>query len=687
MDDVSKRWRTAMDDVGKKPAQIEAANLREVSEEDLKRILAAHETWVESDKKEGARAALTDVNLQGAGLEGANLQGANLRFANLQGVHLHTTNFQGARLLKANLQEANLAQTTLQGAELVEANLQGATLFRAKLQGADLTLANLQGADLTDANLRNANLTHANLRDANLSHAKLQGADLREADLQETDLRDANLQNTNLSDAKLSDVTGLFADKLAGANLSNAKLPEDIAAFDGLARVEEVSRIARPIFIGLLAGCVYSWLTIATTTDARLLTNSASSPLPIIGTEIPIAGFYWVAPILLLGVYLYLHLYLQRLWARLAGLPAVFPDGTPLDMKVYPWLLSGLVRAHFKLLKGKRPLLSRLENRAAIFLAWWIVPVTVLVFWLRYLPRHDWFGTGLHVALLVVSIGSAILLHRHAAATLCRDVTAFRWRRPGSDRRTYQGAVALGFGVVFALVSLGAIEGDAHRAGRNNAVIFGGPATWVPAAFDRIGYRTFANFRERTVSTRPEDWWKATSPEKELEAVRGATLSDSDLRYADAIRAFLVKADLRRANLQKANLVGADLQGAKLIGADLQGANLIGANLQGANLIGANLQGADLDFAKLQKANLGGANLQGADLSGANLQGADLGGANLQGADLDGANLQGADLRGAQNLTSEQLDEACGEDKTKLPYYLADYQMQPCPEPKQSPSN
>jgi hypothetical protein len=49
---------------------------------------------------------------------------------------------------------------------------------------------------------------------------------------------------------------------------------------------------------------VYSWLTIATTTDVRLVTNSASSPLPIIGTEIPVVGFYW-APALLLAMYLY----------------------------------------------------------------------------------------------------------------------------------------------------------------------------------------------------------------------------------------------------------------------------------------------------------------------------------------------------------------------------------------------
>ena len=86
-------------------------------------------------------------------------------------------------------------------------------------------------------------------------------------------------------------------------------------------------------------------------------------------------------------------------------------------------------------------------------------------------------------------------------------------------------------------------------------------------------------------------------------------------------------------------------------------------------------------------AKLRDAKLQGADLGSAKLQGAVLFRAKLQGAKLHGANLQGTNLTKAKNLTREQLDEACGDDKTKLPDDLADYQMKPCPKPEQSPSN
>ena len=84
---------------------------------------------------------------------------------------------------------------------------------------------------------------------------------------------------------------------------------------------------------------------IGTTADVDLILNTATSPLPIINTPIPIADFYWVGATILAAVYCYLHLYLLRLWRALATLPAMFPDGTALDEKADPWLLTGLVRA------------------------------------------------------------------------------------------------------------------------------------------------------------------------------------------------------------------------------------------------------------------------------------------------------------------------------------------------------
>jgi hypothetical protein len=147
-------------------------------------------------------------------------------------------------------------------------------------------------------------------------------------------LIDAKLQAVDLREANLKKAVFVRCTQPAGAELAGAKLPGTILKFEGLAIVEQISRNARTIMFSMLLACVYTCLTIATTTDPLLLTNSISSPLPIIRTEIPIAGFFWVAPLILLSFYLYFHIYLQRLWETLADLPAVFPDGSRLDKRV-----------------------------------------------------------------------------------------------------------------------------------------------------------------------------------------------------------------------------------------------------------------------------------------------------------------------------------------------------------------
>ena len=112
------------------------APLREVSPEELQRILEAHRKWMESEGKEGERA-----DLQRAALRGVKLQGAALGWADLQGASMFGASLQGAALGWANLEGANLAGANLQEASLFGAKLQGASLFGADLQGAELNKA------------------------------------------------------------------------------------------------------------------------------------------------------------------------------------------------------------------------------------------------------------------------------------------------------------------------------------------------------------------------------------------------------------------------------------------------------------------------------------------------------------------------------------------------------------------
>src|SRR6267143_7305374 len=67
----------------------------------------------------------------------------------------------------------------------------------------------------------------------------------------------------------------------------------------------------------------------------------------------------------------------------------------------------GLVRRHFLCQGDTTSAMTTFETLLSTVLAYWIVPVTMFFFWLRYLTRQDFRGTLLHVFLLTVSVTTA----------------------------------------------------------------------------------------------------------------------------------------------------------------------------------------------------------------------------------------------------------------------------------------
>jgi uncharacterized protein YjbI with pentapeptide repeats len=316
-----------------------------------------------------------------------------------------------------------------------------------------------------------------------------------------------------------------------------------------------------------------------------------------------------------------------------------------------------------------------------------MVPLTLLGFWVRYLPRHHLPGTVWQVFLSVAVIGFGVVFYRSAALTLRGHLgEPFLWKWPWRDRRSYQAVFIVFIAVLLAGLSYGAIRGAPSDEFRYRE-----PESWVPWAFGFFGYSTFASLEEKDVSARPANYHELAiqvelanlradrlpllnSEDSEIEdlhkilldSISGANLAGRDLRHARAERAFLVKADLRGAVLSGAALLLADLSGADLAGADLRAADLDIASLSGANLANANLTRAILTEAYLVVANLNRADLTEADLYRADLTEARLAVANLTRADLSEANLTAAILYRA-NLTGADFTDAnlTGADFTK----------------------
>ncbi|HEY2459676.1 MAG TPA: pentapeptide repeat-containing protein [Candidatus Acidoferrum sp.] len=568
---------------------------------------------------------------------------------------------------------------------------------------ADLCGVDLRRADLTGVNLEGAFLHQANLAGADLSMANLRGANLAQADLHDTNLLGTELRGANLMGANLYAAEGVWVGRLGGTNLFDAILPETVAAFDSSKAISDATQVARWFYFLMLAMSAACCALIALTTDAKLAVNAAAIPIPRYGRVLPMAGFYLGAPLVLFAAYLRFHFLLIRLWGSMAALPAIFQDGQTLE-KDGPWYLMGLVRRHFRWTRDGRSPFAVLETVVSTALAYWIVPVTLFLFWLRYLAKQDFRGTLLHAALLTLSI----------AAATCVPTIVGRVLRPGDLwRQKSKNLLRMGLtalrgtlvtGCVLLLLSIGVIRGlpaDKDIAPERSLA---NVQRWAANIFQQVGYRPYADLTEGTLSRPPVhgDW-----SEEGIASVEGAHLNQTNLRFSRAYRAFLINARLWRANLEGAYLAEADLRGANLrevmmrdavldraqaahaalvsadgrnanfVGADLRsadlsygnfenavlsnakfgGASMYGVNLRNAQMLRTDLSRTDLRDTKMEQATLSFANLQEADLSSAKLARANLSGARLKGTILLDADLSTADLRGAL-LTSAIVREA-----------------------------
>ena len=127
--------------------------------------------------------------------------------------------------------------------------LDGADLRWAHLAGADLKWAHLEGANLRFAHLEEAEFVTAHLEGASLVKAHLEGADLNKAILRGADMSRCDLKAANLANADLTDVIGLTAGQLAGADVTSATLPEDIKDFESLKVTDEAAKNSRSLFL------------------------------------------------------------------------------------------------------------------------------------------------------------------------------------------------------------------------------------------------------------------------------------------------------------------------------------------------------------------------------------------------------------------------------------------------------
>jgi hypothetical protein len=323
--------------------------------------------------------------------------------------------------------------------------------------------------------------------------------------------------------------------------------------------IAEASKNARKIYflyMGLLAYCA---LTIVSTSDRQIILNETAT-LPILKLDVPLNGFFILAPLIAILVFIYFQLYLYRLKGLIDDLRTNYASIE--KRRLYPWMIN--------IAEDPEPgAVGALQRIIVSFSLWTCLTLVLILFALWYVKKHE-------------PIWSYIVGTAPIVGALVTFWFWFQYEPGKLGRSTWRKIFSFGgfsFVIAFELCVLFFLIPWARE---------GGKYKWIhPLICVNLSYQNLV-----------------IEPKKDYEGLYWGNFKKARLEGARLVNAVLERADLTQANLQKVKLVGANLQGADLWLANLQGATLWKANLQGAKLISANLQEADLREANLQETDL-----------------------------------------------------------------------------------
>jgi uncharacterized protein YjbI with pentapeptide repeats len=465
--------------------------------------------------------------------------------------------------------------------------------------------------------------------------------------------------------------------------------------------VNEASSRTAALWISFLTFMAYLTMTVGAVTHENLL-KKTTIKLPVFNVDLPLVGFFWIAPLFFLLVHFYLFLQLVILVRKLASFDVSLNAVARKKREEYRRRLDGFLVVQF--LGGVEEVREGLTGkllRAVAFITMVILPIVLLLqFQLTFLPYHDAWVTWIHRLVVLIDIRLAWIFWsaiRSGDGTIYFPELQFGWRRlikgPSRVRQVREDIRRIGQAIR-----------DAFRSSRSGFVaslsvillslfVFAfadepiAKVVQIPTYFDIRGTKVSWELTPISdvilhgpidiVKGKPRAWFSnvlvvpnnkliddkdADTPFPSL-SLRGRNLSgavfvSSDLRNVD-----FTGANLNDAVFDNAQLAGARfecaahydrvtkpgwpqdgctwLQRASFARAKLQGAKFERARMHGAILIAANLQAADMSAAKLQDVMFTNAEMTGAKLRTADLSNAFLDGATMVGTDFSNSQMQG----------------------------------------------
>lgn len=464
-----------------------------------------------------------------------------------------------------------------------------------------------------------------------------------------------------------------------------------------------------------------AYLLVATgSVKYRDLFLDAAIRLPVLGVDLPVTGYFLVAPLILLIFHFYVLLQLSGLSQKVSDYNLVLNESLESadDRRMARRRLDDFPFLQY--LAGVRERRLGIPGALQIAISWIttaLFPITLfLQLQIAFLPYHSTPITWLHRLCLIADIVLIWFFWRSYRPSEKRRGATF-WRIAAGCAAT----IAVLFSVFLATFPGEALYRNLVARDIDAVVSFVTRDSDVSASrflfegdVDGVTGRPTSLFANRLILP-GEHFYDQAKHEKAQVSIslrgrdlRGAILQRADLRLADFTGASLLDASFVGAQLQKANfgcaaklqlepgrarpraddcdetratdLRGADfseaylhgtlldhakLNGARFARTMMQGVSAKQADMTAANLMYARAEGAFFTNATMTAASMFQVQMQGADFSGADLSNAMMFRAQLQGAELNGATLTSATVRSA-NFYRAFIDLKQHEDANLL---------------------
>lgn len=509
----------------------------------------------------------------------------------------------------------------------------GASGKRLDWSGRKIDGMDLSRRVLTSSILRKVSLVRCNLEDVQLANADLTGA---------------CLHDSKLIGADLTCVSGLNPMALAGCDLAGAILPETDGINESFRNAKSGSEKLEVIFLSLVVACILSWGIMGGVTDLALVINDGQLKLPLFDAGIHPRAFFTIVPLVLSAVFIFFRLELESLCEVYALCPRRLPDGRSLRTYMPGILVHSLVpyRGHAApFAEDSRQVIRPL---LAIGFGLALVPATLFMLWLRYLPTQH-FGTTIY-QIVVFSVTAAFLIYSQSSMSSLSTKTISpkhnaRYRREAAKHGITSlavVAVALFFWLRWSFVRFE----DTPRPEYNVSSLFSVLAVDGVSLVPSLG-RTQQVNRAKLALSFVRDWTRADASKSEIAALRDGIKGNVSEDYMHLQRPVFARANLVGSRFDDSTMVGCVFEGCMAIGGSFQGCDLRGM-IAKESLVYHENWGVVIDQDGLSFGARTGSTFRYPEFQNANFARSDMRYAVMLGIDLAGGDFSATDLRHAK---------------------------------------